>query len=75
MQCLEKDPARRPASAAEVNAALRAVSLQSAWTVERAEEWWAMHRPVPAHARRAAEVLMSQEGRELRIGPRVRPSA
>jgi pimeloyl-ACP methyl ester carboxylesterase len=35
---------------------------------------WAMHRTLPADARRAAEVLLSQEGRELRIGPRVRPT-
>jgi hypothetical protein len=32
-----------------------------------------MHRPLPADARRVAEVLLSQEGRELRIGPRARP--
>jgi serine/threonine-protein kinase len=75
MQCLEKEPGRRPASAAAVDAALDGVPLDSAWTAERAEAWWAMHRPVPADARRVAEVLMSQEGRELRIGPRVRPSA
>jgi hypothetical protein len=49
------------------------VPLESAWTVERAERWWAMHRPLPADARRVAEVLLSQEGRELRIGPRIRP--
>jgi serine/threonine-protein kinase len=73
MKCLEKDPARRPISAEAVSARLDAVSLESAWTVERAERWWAMHRPVPADARRAAEVLLSQEGRELRIGPRIRP--
>jgi eukaryotic-like serine/threonine-protein kinase len=73
MECLEKDPARRPASAEAVSTRLDAVSVESAWTVERAERWWAMHRPVPADARRVAEVLLSQEGRELRIGPRVRP--
>jgi eukaryotic-like serine/threonine-protein kinase len=73
MECLEKDPARRPASAEAVSTRLDAVSLESAWTVERAERWWAMHRPLPADARRVAEVLLSQEGRELRIGPRVRP--
>ncbi|HEV2086594.1 MAG TPA: hypothetical protein VGR09_16085, partial [Gemmatimonadales bacterium] len=56
-----------------VSTRLDAVSLESAWTVERAERWWAMHRPLPADARRVAEVLLSQEGRELRIGPRVRP--
>ena len=73
MDCLEKDPARRPASAEAVSAGLAAVALESPWTVERAERWWEMHRPLPPGARRAAEVLLSQEGRELRIGPRVRP--
>ena len=73
VECLEKDPARRPASAEAVSTRLDAVSLESAWTVERAERWWAMHRPLPADARRVAEVLLSQEGRELRIGPRARP--
>jgi len=73
VECLEKDPARRPASAEAVSTRLDAVSLESAWTVERAERWWAMHRPRPADARRVAEVLLSQEGRELRIGPLARP--
>ncbi len=73
MDCLEKDPIRRPASAEAVSAGLAAVALESPWTVERAERWWEMHRPLPPGARRAAEVLLSQEGRELRIGPRVRP--
>ena len=73
MECLEKDPARRPASAEAVSARLEAVALEWLWTAERAERWWEMHRPLPADARRLAEVLLSQEGRELRIGPRVRP--
>jgi len=73
MECLEKDPGRRPTSAEAVSTRLHAVPLESPWTVERAERWWAMHRPVPADARRVAEVLLSQEGRELRVGPRVRP--
>ncbi|HKG32219.1 MAG TPA: serine/threonine-protein kinase [Gemmatimonadales bacterium] len=73
MECLEKDPARRPASAEAVSARLEAVALEWPWTAERAERWWEMHRPIPADARRLAEVLLSQEGRELRIGPRVKP--
>ena len=75
MECLEKDPARRPASADLVSARLDAVPLESEWTADRAARWWATHRPLPAEARRAAEVLLSQEGREMRIGPRVRPRA
>jgi serine/threonine-protein kinase len=73
MECLEKDPARRPASAGAVSTRLEAVPLESAWTAERAERWWAMHRPLSADTRRVAEMLLSQEGRELRIGPQVRP--
>ncbi len=73
MECLEKDPARRPASAEVVSDRLGAVPLTSAWTAERAEQWWAMHRPRPRDARPVADVLLSHEGRELRIGPRVRP--
>ncbi|MCD6030749.1 MAG: hypothetical protein K0S78_2923, partial [Thermomicrobiales bacterium] len=73
MECLEKEPARRPSTAEEVSNRLDAVSLESPWTAERAERWWAMHRPLPADARRVAEVLLSQEGREFRIRPRVRP--
>jgi serine/threonine-protein kinase len=73
MECLEKDPARRPASAEVVSTRLGVASLEPGWTVERAEQWWATHRPVPADARRVAEVLLSQEGRELRVGPRARP--
>ena len=72
MECLEKDPGRRPASAEIVSERLGAVPLTSAWTAERAEQWWAMHRPRPRDARPVADVLLSHEGRELRIGPRVR---
>ncbi|HKH83757.1 MAG TPA: hypothetical protein VKA25_08735, partial [Gemmatimonadales bacterium] len=67
------EPARRPVSAEAVSTRLNAVPVESEWTVERAERWWEMHRPLPADARRVADVLLSQEGRELRIGPRVRP--
>jgi serine/threonine protein kinase len=71
MECLEKDPTRRPSSAKVVSMRLAALSLDPPWTLERAERWWAMHRP--ADARPAAHVLLSQEGRELRIGPLMRP--
>ena len=71
MGCLEKDPARRPSSAEAVRTRLDAVSPENSWTVERAERWWATHRPTDA--RPVADLLLSQEGREMRIGPRVTP--
>jgi hypothetical protein len=61
-----------PGRADAVSARLEDVPLTSAWTAERAEEWWAMHRP-RRDSRPVAEVLLSHEGHELRIGPRVRP--
>jgi serine/threonine-protein kinase len=73
MECLEKEPARRPASAEVVSERLRALPLTSGWTAERAEQWWDMHRPRARDARPVADLLLSHEGRELRIGPRVRP--
>jgi eukaryotic-like serine/threonine-protein kinase len=77
LECLEKDPARRPAGAEVVSERLEAVPLPTPWTAERAEQWWARHRPRPRDARPVADVLLSHEGHELRIGPRVRatPSA
>ncbi|RPJ81404.1 MAG: hypothetical protein EHM13_10485, partial [Acidobacteria bacterium] len=73
MECLEKDPARRPPSAEVLGVRLGSVPLAWAWTAERAEQWWAAHRPEPSAARPVAEILLSHEGRERRIGPRARP--
>ena len=75
MECLEKDPARRPASAEVVSDRLDAALPGSTWTAEQAEEWWAVHRPSARHTRPVADLLLSHEGHELRIGPRVRPLA
>ena len=69
MECLEKDPARRPTSAEAVGTG----STPCRWSRPGRSSERRMHRPLPADARRVAEVLLSREGRELRIGPRVRP--
>ena len=48
MSCLEKDPARRPQSAAELSELLARVPAQGEWTNERARRWWEVHRPATA---------------------------
>lgn len=53
LRCLEKDPARRYASAEELADAFDAVPLEGRWTEKRAAEWWRLHLPAP----RSDEVL------------------
>ena len=40
LACLAKDPADRPQSARELSARLAEVECASAWTQDRAREWW-----------------------------------
>lgn len=44
LSCLAKDPAHRPQSARELSLRLAELEGGSAWTQERAREWWATHR-------------------------------
>jgi serine/threonine-protein kinase len=71
MDCLEKDPARRPPSSAELCRRLMACEAAGQWTPDRAERWWQSHAPHPIQERPVADVLLSREGswsegRELR---------
>jgi len=43
LQCLEKDPADRPASCETLRARLARVALDEPWTDERARAWWSAH--------------------------------
>jgi serine/threonine-protein kinase len=72
LQCLEKDPAKRPASVTELRSRLRALKLSAAWTPERAEGWWLEHAPNRASARPVADVLLSHEARPARVIRRAR---
>jgi eukaryotic-like serine/threonine-protein kinase len=62
MECLEKDPDRRPISASLLAHRLSACQMPEPWTRERAERWWRTHVPAPAHERPVADVLISHEG-------------
>jgi serine/threonine-protein kinase len=40
MDCLDKNPNKRPQSASELSDRLAALGLEAAWTAERRAEWW-----------------------------------
>jgi serine/threonine-protein kinase len=46
MECLAKDPATRPASAAVLSARLAATVSADAWTPDAARLWWERHQPL-----------------------------
>ena len=46
MECLAKDPADRPASAAMVGKRLAAAVPADAWTLDAAHCWWERHQPL-----------------------------
>jgi plasmid stabilization system protein ParE len=45
LSCLAKDPANRPQSARELSLRLAEVEGASAWTQDRARDWWVTHQP------------------------------
>jgi eukaryotic-like serine/threonine-protein kinase len=62
MDCLEKDPSRRPAGANVVAERLSTCRVPEPWTRERAERWWQTHGPTSVRDRPVADVLISHEG-------------
>jgi serine/threonine-protein kinase len=45
MECLDKDPNKRPQTASELIARIHAIPLANPWNRNRAEQWWRTHRP------------------------------
>jgi eukaryotic-like serine/threonine-protein kinase len=57
LSCLAKDPAHRPQSARELSLHLAELEGASAWTQDKAREWWTTYQPAPNRMdeRRTAE--------------------
>jgi serine/threonine protein kinase len=66
LECLDKDPSRRPASARVLQQRLQAIPVETPWTRERAERWWSEHAPSAASRRPVADIVLSHEGRPAR---------
>ncbi len=58
LRCLDKDPARRPQSADELDALLAACETDDAWTPQRAAAWWDLHHPAPVRGTEAEDHLL-----------------
>ena len=44
LDCLAKDPAARPQTAAELTRRLAAIQFPQPWSCERGHDWWQLHR-------------------------------
>jgi serine/threonine-protein kinase len=67
LECLEKEPGKRPSSAKVLQARLQAICLAAAWTDERAEQWWSLRAPDVSAKRSVADVVLSQEAHPMRV--------
>ena len=67
LECLAKDPDKRPKSASVLQSKLQAIPIATPWTSVRAENWWADHAPSKASQRPVADVVLSQEARPMRV--------
>jgi serine/threonine-protein kinase len=67
LECLAKEPDKRPASARELQSRLKAIAVDTPWTAERAAQWWSAHVPAVSSKRPLADVVLSQEARPLRV--------
>jgi serine/threonine-protein kinase len=63
MQCLEKNPNKRPQTARELSDALSGLQFEHPWTDERAELWWKQNRP---EDQRATSALSEKERASVR---------
>ncbi|HET7904324.1 MAG TPA: serine/threonine-protein kinase [Candidatus Eisenbacteria bacterium] len=54
LACLAKNPDDRPASADVLAETLASIETRSAWTAQRAREWWELHHPRGAGGAAAA---------------------
>ncbi|WP_437600384.1 serine/threonine-protein kinase [Sorangium sp. So ce590] len=61
LDCLEKDPARRPQSARELSERLAALRMDAEWTERHAGAWWESVAP-PSLAGRAAKAAVDAFG-------------
>ena len=72
MQCLEKNPNKRPQTARELADALTALQFDHPWSDERAELWWKQNHP--EHLR-ATSALDEKERERLRSSEPVKDPA
>jgi serine/threonine protein kinase len=73
LQCLAKDPAERPASAADLANRLAGTVPPNAWTAEAAHAWWDQHR-LNEHLEAIGGAAVDKRGSRCerpRFGPRL----